>query len=85
MKRLTIICEDKWIDEARERAKLLFKHDVLKIPVSETGELPATHWICTLHLDDEKFDSILNLKNKSMMFEMSSREVLKEMNLKKIE
>jgi len=84
MKRITILCEDQYIDEVREKAKDIFKHDVLKTPLSETGELPVSYWICVLHVSEEKYNDLISLKDKSIMVEKSARDVLKEFNLKKI-
>jgi hypothetical protein len=84
MRRITILCKNQYIEEVREKAKNIFKHDVLKTPLSGTGELPASHWICVLHVNDEKYNELMLLKEKSIMIEKSAREILKEFNLKKI-
>jgi len=84
MKRITILCEDQYINDVRETAKSILKHGVLKTPLSETGELPISHWICVLHVNDEKYNNLISLKDKSIMVEKSARDVLKEFNLKKI-
>jgi hypothetical protein len=84
MKRITILCDDQYIDEVREKAKDIFKNDVLKTPLSGNGELPISHWICVLHVNDERYNNLISLKDKSIMVEKSARDVLKEFNLKKI-
>ena len=38
MKRLSILCEDSVVEQARERAKSFMGVDVLKIPLSKSGE-----------------------------------------------
>ena len=34
----------------------------LSIPVSETGELPATHWFCFMSTNEEAYNRIINNK-----------------------
>lgn len=42
----------------REKFDLTHKH--LRIPVSETGQLPATHWFCYLSTDQDGYDKLVS-------------------------
>lgn len=81
--RVTIVCEDKYLTEVREKAKLLLPNQTtLKTPLSESGRLPATHWFCTCYLTNEGFKKLIDLKNYSMIYSETPKRVLKEINLK---
>jgi hypothetical protein len=54
--QINILCPDKDIVEARQKAKeipIFSTHHSLTIPVSETGDLPITHWFCTFNVAEE--------------------------------
>jgi hypothetical protein len=84
MKRITILCPDGWIDEVREKGMEIFNHQVLKTPVSEDGKFPATYWICTLYVNIENETILKSVQDKSIIVEKSPKEVLKSLNLVKI-
>jgi hypothetical protein len=81
--KVTILCEDKFIQEARENGKNLFKEkSTLNIPVSNTGIEPATHWMCTMEVTEEGFEKLSNLVKYSKISKCSAKSMLEEMNLK---
>ena len=80
--RVTIVCPNEYIEEVRERATLLVQsHVALTTPVSPTGKLPATHWICNCDLTNEGFIKLNELKKYSSIYTSSPKQVLKEINL----
>lgn len=54
----------------------------LSIPVSETGELPASHWFCFLNVDKVGYDKLLSVQEHSVIEEGSPKEFLSKWNLK---
>lgn len=81
--RVTIICPDEHIKEVREKAKLLTSNlATLKTPLSEIGELPVTHWLCTCYLTNEGFIKLNELKKYSLIYFDNPKKVLEEINLK---
>ena len=54
----------------------------LTIPVSETGELPATHWFCFLNVTNEGYEKIKSIQEHSVIEEMAPKEFLEKWNLK---
>lgn len=61
--RLHILTEDSKVNQVREA----FGQNILKIPLSPTGEEPATHWFCTMAGSDEKMNAIYAKRNLSVM------------------
>lgn len=56
-----------------------FKH--LSIPVSETGQLPATHWFCFLNVTEEGYQKMLAVQEHSIYEESGPKEFLEKWNL----
>ena len=54
----------------------------LSIPVSETGELPATHWFCFINVDQTGYDKLLSVQEHSIIEENEPKEFLSKWNLK---
>ena len=54
----------------------------LGIPLSETGEFPATHWFCFMSTNQENYDRIVNNALYSTIEESSPKEFLEKCNLK---
>lgn len=65
--RLCILVDDAHVDEVRRIGKKVMLHFCLKIPVSATGENPATHWFCTMTVNQELHDKLMKLANWSEM------------------
>lgn len=77
--RICILCEDSKLAQVREK---MGKKNILTIPVSETGQNPATHWFCTMAVTEEKANSFLEKKELTEMEIAHPREFLTERNLK---
>lgn len=56
-----------------------FKH--LSIPVSETGQLPATHWFCFVTVTEEGYQKMLAVQEHSIYEELGPKEFLEKWNL----
>ena len=65
--RVNILCPNSKVEESREIAKGITKEIALKIPVSATGKMPATHWFCTLETDESGYNKIMELKKNSVI------------------
>lgn len=78
--RICILTENSKVEQVREG---WVTKDVLKIPVSSTGQNPATHWFCSMAGEESKMMEIYNKKNLSIMeLDISPREFLNKWNLK---
>lgn len=53
----------------------------LSIPVSETGELPATHWFCFMNVTDAGYAKVKSVQEHSIIEESSPKEFLAKWNL----
>jgi hypothetical protein len=80
--RLNILCEDSKIAAAREKAKAITGESVLNIPVSKDGKEPATHWFCSLEVNEEGQKKILDLQEHSVIEEGGPKDFLKKWSLK---
>ena len=56
----------------------------LSIPLSESGEAPATHWFCFISCDEQTHQRILGNVLYSHVEESSPKEFLQKWNLKVI-
>lgn len=81
MKRLNILCEDSKISDARNNAKAVAGEEVLTVPLSKSGKLPATHWFCSLNVTDEGYEKIVGAQQHSIIEEGSPKDFLKKWNL----
>lgn len=83
---ITIICEDKWVKEVREKAsKFLPTKKLIEIPLSKTGEGIPTHWMCyIMNISEDFFHKIKKAEKYSMIIEGRYTGVLKDMELKRI-
>lgn len=62
--RINILTENDKVEQVREA---WVTKNCLKIPVSPTGEEPATHWFCSMAGEESKMMEIYNKKNLSIM------------------
>lgn len=58
------------------------EHQHLSIPVSPTGELPATHWFCFMNVDQVGYEKVLSVQEHSVIEEGAPKEFLSKWNLK---
>ena len=79
--RICILCEEGKVLQAREKMK---NDNILKIDLSPTGELPATHKLCVLAVTEEKAKQMIDSAELTTIEAMSPKEFLEKHNLKKI-
>jgi hypothetical protein len=53
----------------------------LSIPLSETGELPATHWFCFMNVSEAGYAKVKSAQEHSIIEESSPKEFLAKWNL----
>jgi len=79
--RICILCEESKVQQAREKMK---NSEILKIDLSPTGELPATHKLCVMAVTEEKAKEMIDSAELTIIEAMHPREFLEKHNLKKI-
>jgi hypothetical protein len=79
--RICILCEESKVQQAREKMK---NSEILKVDLSPTGELPATHKLCVLAVTEEKAKQMIDSAELTIIEAMHPREFLEKHNLKKI-
>jgi hypothetical protein len=79
--RICILCEESKVQQAREKMK---NSEILKVDLSPTGELPATHKLCVLAVTEEKAKEMIDSAELTIIEAMHPREFLAKHNLKKI-
>lgn len=82
---ICILATNENVEAAREKAKQIeiFQcHDALKIPVSETGEFPATHWFCTFRPEEDLKEKIMELQELTEIEMGKPKKFLESRNLK---
>jgi hypothetical protein len=79
--RICILCEEGKVLQAREKMK---NDNILKIDLSPTGELPATHKLCVMAVTDEKAKQLIDSAELTIIEAMGPKEFLEKHNLKKI-
>lgn len=56
----------------------------LKIPLSPTGALPATHWFCSIKVNEDTYQKMLAAQEHSIIEEAVPSEFLEKHGLKRI-
>lgn len=79
--RICILCEESKVSQAREKMK---NDNILKIDLSPTGELPATHKLCVMAVTDERAKQMIESAELTIIEAMNPKEFLAKHNLKKI-
>jgi hypothetical protein len=80
--RICILCEESKVLQAREKMK---SDNILKIDLSPTGELPATHKFCFMAVTEERGKQLMDSAELTIIEAMGPKEFLEKHNLKKIE
>lgn len=80
--RICILCSEEQLSGVKEKARNVFSFDVMKVPVSSSGNMPATHWFCFSNMTEELYSKLLSIKENSTMEESSPKEFLEKWNLK---
>lgn len=60
------------------------KYGHLKVPLSETGCEPATHWFCFINVNEATYQKMLAAQKHTIIEEAVPSEFLMKHNLKKI-
>jgi hypothetical protein len=79
--RICILCEESKVSQAREKMK---NDNILKIDLSPTGELPATHKLCVLAVTEQKAKEMIDSAELTIIEAMNPSEFLEKHGLKKI-
>jgi hypothetical protein len=79
--RICILCEESKVSQAREKMK---NDNILKIDLSPTGELPATHKLCVMAVPEEKAKQRIESAEVTIIEVMNPKEFLEKHGLKKI-
>jgi len=79
--RVCILCEETKVNLVKEKLK---NENILKIPLSETGELPATHRFCSIATDEKGAKELLAKAEITIMEISEPKEFLAKHNLKYI-
>jgi hypothetical protein len=58
--------------------------NILKIDLSPTGELPATHKLCVMAVPEERAQEMINSAELTIIEAMNPKEFLEKHGLKKI-
>lgn len=77
--RVCILCEESKVEEARKKMK---RDNILRIPCSETGQLPATHRFCFIATDERGAQELLSQAEITTMELSGPKEFLTKWNLK---
>jgi hypothetical protein len=62
--RICILCDASKLEEARQKEN---NNNILKIELSPTGQKPATHYFCTMVVDQKKADALMAKKEFTIM------------------
>ena len=81
MKSICILCENSKLTEANALAKTITGSEILKIPLSQKGKVPATHWFTYLKTTDEGFEELLALQSLCTVEESNLKEFLKKQKI----
>ena len=77
--RICILCEESKVEQVREK---MSRDNILTIPCSESGELPATHRFCSMAVDGKKAQELLSKAEITTMEISAPKEFLTKWNLK---
>lgn len=77
--RINILCEESNLLQVREKMK---NENILKIKCSPTGELPVTHYFCTMVVNQEKADHLMAMQELTTIELSGPKEFLEKWDLK---
>jgi hypothetical protein len=79
--RICILCDASRIEEARQKEG---NNKILTIELSQSGEKPATHYFCTMVVDQKKADKLMAKREFTIMEIAEPKDFLEKHNLKMI-
>jgi hypothetical protein len=77
--RICILCEADKLEEVRQTQE---NENILKIKLSPTGTEPATHYFCTMAVNQEKANRLLAKRKLTTMEIAEPAEFLTQRGLK---
>ena len=77
--RICILCESSKIEEVRKKED---RDNILKIELSPTGQTPATHYFCTMVVNQEKADKLMAKREITIMEIAEPKDFLNKWGLK---
>ena len=77
--RINILCEESNLLQVKEKMK---NENILKIKCSPTGELPVTHYFCTMAVSQEKANQLMSMQELTTMEISGPKEFLQKWDLK---
>ena len=77
--RICILCEESKVIQVREK---MGNDNILKIELSPTGQSPATHYFCTMVVDQAKADKLMAKREFTIMEIAEPKDFLEKHNLK---
>lgn len=79
--RICILCDADKVQEARKKYD---NANILNIELSPTGQKPATHYFCTMVVNQEKADKLFAKREFTTMEIAEPKDFLEAQNLKMI-
>ena len=79
--RICILCDASNLEAARQKEG---NNKILTIEFSPTGEKPATHYFCTMVVNQEKTDKLIAKKEFTIMEIAEPKDFLESRGLKMI-
>jgi len=77
--RVCILCEEPKVEQVREKMK---RNNILTVPCSESGQIPATHRFCCIATDEKGAQELLSKAEITTMEISGPKEFLTKWNLK---
>lgn len=77
--RVCILCEESKVEQVREKMK---RNNILTVPCSESGQIPATHRFCCIATDEKGSQELLSKAEITTMEISGPKEFLTKWNLK---
>jgi hypothetical protein len=76
---INILCEAEKLQSLKNKLK---RGDILNIPLSSDGKLPATHYFCTMQVLKDKAEKLLAMQEYSVIeVDISAKDFLEKHNL----
>jgi hypothetical protein len=82
MIRISILCEDKDVEQVRVTSLKLMNHKSMTIPCSITGDFPITHWFCSMNTNEELYNKLLTAQKYSIIEAIGPKQFLNRWNMK---
>jgi len=79
--RICILCDASNLEAARQKEG---NNKILTIQLSPSGEKPATHYFCTMVVDQKKADKLMAKKEFTIMEIAEPKDFLESCGLKMI-